>query len=214
MGIRIHKAMGYGLEDITPDNPIFDSKGYLNLDRESSFSEEDFINGLDTDKIELMLVAQDYEKNPFKFYDCVKYDYEDEKTSIVFIPPTQAKYWFRYDDDIDYIEETVYNQQFKNTKLIDRALYPWDWYYNTITHERLTSLQYQAYVNHKFSNYPLDEFDANAIFKNIGLPELNELDKIIPVIPDELIAMLEYLKIFKDEKDIYKLRPMIHCYWN
>lgn len=250
MGIRIHKAIGYGLTDVKADtkkwkiiDERFNPNGYVALDcetQEEKYTIEGFkeylrdrIKGFEKDSEEYHeyfnchLLLRDLEKNDEKFnmrgtvaefYQKVIYDMEFGLPNVIlFIPPWGCNDWKRYDDIIDYYEPANSNENGPCDSVIplNRGIWPYDWYLNIkeMPPKRITTKQWDIY--HFLKNR---EFNAEGFTKDfpkeLGMDTTEEIKKyIIPSIPIDLIEMLKYLEVFKDERSIYDLRPMIYGYW-
>jgi len=134
MGIRIHKMVGYGLDDVKYDtdnwkmlDPRFAKGGYFDLDcyqKEDNFTDAGFDEYLDKaikedpEEFSDLSIAQHSrkehrEKNGGEYSykhtisSCVVYDAEFGMENVmVFTPPVFGTDWQRYDDIIDYYEPT------------------------------------------------------------------------------------------------------------
>lgn len=242
MGIRINKVIGYGLTDVIADtdnwnlknDPRFNQKGYFGMDcetQEDSFSVEGFKEYLekkieslvegDFSRMELMLTKRFLEDTKLHgIWEGAVYDMEFGNPEVmVFVPLTSVNRWKRYDDMIDYYDPVNSSQDsgIENSLIkLNRALYPYDSYVNIKSGVpvRLNSLQWQTLIFIK--NRGDDGLkDGDVILSELGVESREELEKyIVPTIPEELIELIKYLKIFNDEKDIYQLRPMIYGYWS
>lgn len=237
MGIRIHKAIGYGLTDVIADqdswslknDPRFNLNGYPFGDEEkfdlAGFCNyiEERIESMDEDdfgRFDLTLLKRQIESGECKEpYYSVIYDMEFGNSEVMlFMPPSSVKLWSRYDDMIDYYDPVNHSEDggiIESVIMIDRPLYPWESYINikTMPPVRLTGLQYQAY--NTIRNLGLTQMKSpEVMLKSVGVESKEELDTyIIPIIPAELVELIKYLKIFTDDKYIYQLRPLIYGYW-
>jgi len=97
--------------------------------------------------------------------------------------------------------------------MLNRPIYPFDSYVN------LKDMSY----NYKTKDgvvFPWTEFKHTIRYltiekiQEIGFSCMKEFnDKVVPIVPEGLVEMLKYLKVFKDEKTIHKLKPAIYTYW-
>ena len=138
MGIRIHKVIGYGLNDVKTEgkyneiliDPRINPKGYFGDREEAEYEytndgfleyakelvakgkEEDPLNDLG---IMVHLLEKQKEEDSSKYgkhalYNRLIYDGEfGEPNVMVFQPPIFGYEWSRYDDMIDYYEEAHYS---------------------------------------------------------------------------------------------------------
>jgi hypothetical protein len=174
----------------------------------------------DFDRWDLRLLKRQIEQGEMKkLYSSVIYDMEFGSAEVMlFIPPSSTKTWTRYDDMIDYYDPANQSEDggiAESVIKIDRPLWPWEGYVNikTFPPERLTGLQYQMY--NTIRNLGFEQLTKpDEVLQTVGVDTKEELDEfIVPIIPPELVELLKYLKIFKNEDDIYQLRPMIYGYW-
>lgn len=237
MGIRIHKAIGYGLTDVVADQDSwslkndsrFNPNGYPFGDGEKfdlagfrDYIEEriESMDGEDIDHSKLILLKRRIESGECKEpYYSVIYDMEfGEDNVMLFIPPSSTKSWTRYDDIIDYydpVNQATDGGCGSSVIKINRPLWPWDSYINikNMPPVRLIGTQLQKYItiqNLGFENIK----QPDKMLNDIGVKSKEELDTyIVPIIPLELVELIKYLKIFTDDKYIYQLRPLIYGYW-
>ena len=152
MGIRIHKVIGYGLNDLSLEgytgdlslDSRFNPEGYFCLnyeDREKKFSLKEFrvqlqimgsASGLDN--IFYRLLDREIEEKKFDFDDLFVWDDEGGLANVcVFIPPGHKEQWSSFDGQIEYYEETVLHGQQPHVLLVDRPLYPYVNYFDIRT---------------------------------------------------------------------------------
>ena len=236
MGIRIHKMIGYGLTDVIADtgnwdlrnDSRFNPNGYM-FAGENGFTRDGFVeylnrrigelDNVDYDQFDLRLLQRQIEPMTAELYNSVVYDMEFGNPEVIlFIPPTSVKDWTRYDNIIDYYDPANHSGDggiIESVIRIDRSLWPWESYVNikTMPPTRLTGMQYHAY--NTIRNLGFERLKSpEDILKSVGVDTKEELDKfIVPIIPIELVELIKYLKIFKNEDDIYQLRPMIYGSW-
>jgi len=236
MGIRIHKAIGYGLTDVIADldnwdlrnDSRFNPNGYM-FAGENDFTRNGFteylnsrieeLGNVDFDQFDLRLLKRQIEPMMKELYNSVIYDMEFGNPEVIlFIPPTSVKNWTMYDDIIDYYDPANHSEDGGITESvikIDRPLWPWESYINikSMPPTRLTGMQYQAY--NTIRNLGFERMKSpEVMLKSVGVATKEELDAyIVPIIPAELVELIKYLKIFTDDKYIYQLRPMIYGYW-
>lgn len=137
---------------------------------------------------------------------------------ILFTPPTESsRDWHRYDDIMDYMEETAKNEgACPHADLLGRPIYPYDaWIDLRDPSATPDDLMVRTANMFRFNGDLIKNTDAYKIKEKFGFDSVQEmLDNIVPIIPDELVELLRYLKVFKDPNTIYQLRPMIYTYWS
>lgn len=239
MGIRIHKILGYGLTDVVADeenwdlrnDPRFDPDGWLFSHDENEFHHEGFTTHIkekiettdedDHDRFSLRMLLHtlnETKKQDFYCGDGVIHDMEyGDSNVIIFVPPGHGD-WQRYDSILDYYDPTNLDEDggIANSVInINRPLWPYESYVNikTMPPKRLTGCRFELYTSMR--SLGIEKYlDPEKAFAELGVDNEEEFNKfIVPIIPIELIELIKYLKIFKNEEDIYQLRPMIYGYW-
>jgi len=242
MGIRIHKSIGYALTDVIYDEDNwtvendgrFDPDGWMMLDCEESeerytmagfkkhieallpVNKKDHNHG---EHFELYLLLQLMDAGNVKeLYSYIIYDMEFGAGNVLMLIPPGNNDWVRYDDIIDYYDPANRENDGGITESIipiDRPIWPYESYNNlkTMPPTALTGVQQQFYNTVKYRG--LEKYtDQQAVAEILGLDTPAEFEThIAPVIPLALVEMLKYVKMFKDERTIYELRPIIYGYW-
>lgn len=242
MGIRINKVLGYGLTDIKTTgkyNEILDDsrinmKGYFGSDdygKEDNFTDDGFDAYLDAHKedpddimndLSVLRHLRDRQSTdyPHNYTTGIRhrmiYDSEFGMPNVmVFQPPVFGNEWSRRDDIIDYYDP---QQQAEDGgcgngyTMINRALYPFESFCDHREHPpaRLKGEDWHYYIDAK-NTQSMVEY----ALKNFGFKTEEEMHQYIhPMIPNELIALLKYCKVFTKDEYIYQLRPMIYWYWS
>ncbi len=247
MGIRIHKVIGYGMNDIedSVNDPRFNKAGYFGTEvyeREDAFTDDGYDahikkildDGAGLHDLTIMAMertkAQKENKAGDMVYDykdsidnCITYDDEYGMASVmVFTPPYWSKNWNRYDDIIDYYDPThseADGSPGQGYQLTNRPIYPFESYNDcrTTPPVRLNNEEQSVFIqarnarndNRSYSQTMTD----HAVEKMNFVDEEQMLEMVNPIIPRELVELLKYLKVFNDEADIYRLKPMIYWYW-
>jgi hypothetical protein len=247
MGIRVHKVIGYGLNDLKKNDPrinwsvqdifwdleIGDFEKWLNdpekikLLRGYTVREYRGIESItpemsfsDTDK-QLLIRCLNRTKYPTYFH------YNDRKTICLTAP--EANDWCRYDDPLDYAEETVKYHQKERCVLLNRGIFPYD---GSLVRVRDPKRKYlskpvqlkgEAYSDDKgyvylsggFYNQLVGRWDSNqkALAKGYLLEHLLSDWKFQT--PKPIIALILWSGIFtKPEETIDELKPMLYVYWS
>lgn len=155
---------------------------------------------------------------------------------LLFAPFNCAEEWSQYNNPIACAEYDILRHQNKysekqlHVRYIPYAPYPYIGKSAKINDEFIDLNHHQCEMfklyetirdesktkkgKEKWCKADLDKI-TNKTAEEIGCT-VEQLDdgSIFPTIADDLIAMLEVTKIFKDSKDIYKLRPMLVYYWS
>lgn len=232
MGIRIHKRIGYGLNDVEAEelsitDSRFNPNGYFMLDceeQEEKYSIEGFIKYLEEahekekdslgySMITFELMGIKESKKIRDIFDMVRWDGEFGLPNVVLFQ-NHSKDWSRFDDIIDYCE---CDSQENSVKLLKQGIYPYMGWMNSDTGETKFKVDDKTYeylhvrqdINFGFNHYDLDKL------LQMGFSSIEEADKkVVPVVPEFIMYLCKYLEVFKDDKTIYQLRPMLYTYWS
>lgn len=218
MGIRVHKVLGWGLNDVQVRqekiiDSRFDENGYLFC--EEDFSTEELIDILKNEKnengLDVSFARRSLEEKKADFHDCVIYN---DGKAICF-----TSFWnrdfHRLDDVIDYHEENENSRKSKRylkdkVLFLDSPIYPFLNYIDNRDGRKIDSNFVFEYKRESNSKRYIDE----QLVKGMGFNSLEECKLYItPQIPQSLILTLKYLKIFKDSNTIFSLKPMIFTFW-
>lgn len=240
MGIRIHKKIGYGLDDVQyQDIKIVDQRfnledGYFAFDcedQEEIFSGSKFFEHLEKrveneqkeKNISMLLFdfcyLKDLNLKEFDFFDYITYDSEFGLKNVILFQ-TFSEDWTRYDNIIDYVEETE-NRQKNNYKILKRPIYPYENWINLKTGldylevdgKRLRLVELLRAVNY-FEEFVDIEVDEEYL-KTFGFDSIEDVkNNIKPAVPEIIKEYCKWLKIFKDEKIVDTLKPMVYNYWS
>ena len=234
MGIRIHKKIGYGLIDVQADDEsINDDRfnlktGYFGLDmekRENKYTFKGFIKYLqkqhDIEKNSDGFSMLTFELSSFKmnkfssFRDILTYESEYASPNVILFQPP-IKDWTRWDEIIDYMEHDGEDTG-PLTRVFKRPIYPYEMWINSDTGE--TQFEHKGKKYHYLHvrqaiNFGFDTYDDAAI-KSMGFESMEEANlKVVPGIPEVVAHLCKYLKVFKDDKTIYQLKPLVYTYWS
>jgi hypothetical protein len=225
MGYRINKLLGFGLDDVKSKDQMIDDERFNDDWYENNrFNVKEFYdwwveNSEGDSNFYAKLAKVNLERGDIRekdmFWSFVHYDGETGLDNVIaFVMPSSYHDWFRHDNDLDYNEVVGDGNEGMDAKvkMLDHPVWPWSAYWNTATTPptKLIELQYSIYNNY-----------LNADSKSLKSYWIRELKKdgievcnVAPMTPYEIIAMVKYLKIFKEEKDVYSLKPMIYTYWS
>lgn len=238
MGIRIHKVIGYGLTDLTIPHAEYDLKlderfdpnGFFCHeydDREHHFTMKEFYvqlellcaNDTDFNAMELHWLKHEIKDKKFTdFNNIFVWDAEFGESNVcVFISPTSRDQWYRYDDTIDYYDEggehSISTGVQNRVVVMDRPLYPYEGWIDLRTLPPKRADNIITHLRRIVRDSKVD-LDLEKLLQKTGFDSIEELkDNIVPMIPNELIEVIRYLKVFKDPNTVYQLRPMIYVYW-
>jgi hypothetical protein len=57
--------------------------------------------------------------------------------------------------------------------------------------------------------------NADLLAKQIGFENSEEAESnLVPVVPNEIVELCKYCKVFKNQDSLYDLRPMMYVYWS
>ncbi|MBS7812282.1 hypothetical protein [Roseococcus pinisoli] len=204
MSTRIHKAMGYGM--VHPDRPWLDQRLYTDdkpgeVDafvrghyRRQADSKERGWSQLGFDCLHQHMSEKDRERYPKTFSETVRYaEYTDTDGGLsLIIPPSQATYWFRFDDILDYTE--VQAQRLEDplvtvVKELPVPIYPYLNWMDPVTGEKLEH----------YSNIS----DRKRYVEDHGHAP-------VPLPPEVILLIAEELR-FGDWK---QLRPYVCTWWS
>ena len=230
----------YDTENWENIDPRFNPDGYSMFDsytKEDEFSDEKFnvfidgrIKSEETDELFDLELLSSFRKRYAEedggyksgnsIFNVMNFDPEFGMPNVmVFIPPIHCKEWQRYDNIIDYYEPHHSDTNggiSTGFTLLDRPIFPWEGY-NDISGEqvkRLTGLNLDRYLSTKWESLKQVEKFRLKVAKELGFNSVEDMfNNIVPMIPKELVAALQFLKVFKNDKTIYTLRPMIYWYW-
>lgn len=152
MGFKIHKVLGYGV--IYPNaEELFEF-----LDDSSTHNDNE-VDDLITEYLKTHTRKTDYHDNlfletkemaekyntpyPKHVMDCIKHTEYEVSTEghIVIIPPIWIKYWYRWDDNIDYCEADTEDTTTK-VKFLDRPIHPYSTWIDSVTFETINHEDY------------------------------------------------------------------------
>lgn len=241
MGVRIHKVVGYGLDNVKIKDHKFNDHR-INVQYSDGFYEklykfDEWLKKYNS-KVAYMLHAIykipltnaiwdinwavraiNMRKSRSKSYDGFVHNTEMGLSEVmIFVPLEYLDKWKRRDDTIDWIEETYFADQ-KDTVLnlfTERdscGISP----YQTMTlnpfRENKTLSKVTKMLSSQY-NQLTGRWD-----KNIA-PEENDDDRLkhlkedwLPIIPTTVAAMCMYLNIFTKPEYLYELRPLYYTYW-
>lgn len=233
MGCRIHKILGYSLNDVKCDKNGHINDERFNLDElyaknqdeqcfEKLFTRSDLLKYIEDHSQfkDLKFDIRPYQKDDNalleKFYgsSVIKHNSEFGLKNVLMVTIPWNKDWHRYDDIMDYCEST---DSKPSINTIWGNIYPYiggNWI-NVKTKKEYTHSEFDpcliySYMNEKNSKLPKSYFESK-----FGTSNKKELKNILYSIPPDIIKLLcEYLNIFKDINTYKELKPSIYTYWS
>lgn len=235
MGIRIHKMMGYGLTDVTPEDPRinWDSAifGYDLDDEEDLDLYRDWLSERGKSDIGLSPLLPGATKRRSSIQDCVNFGTSDGGLeNVICIRPLAWTDWYRFDDSIDYVEQTASPEGQRDTvQVLETGIYPHISYMDDRVGERISFDDMHPWL---WAKRELDRKIAAAAFsfpddllRDLEAP-LDELAVLggfsshkdamahyRPHVPDEVRWLCEFSRLFTDPSICLQLRPMVYTWW-
>jgi len=219
MGIRIHKMLGYGLTDLVDQDerlnwssPLFDYmlSGDAALDRYFGWlaSKTRF-------DVAKSLLRDDTRRRRSDVQDCIRWGTPDGGLeNVLCIRPLAWNDWYRYDDTIDYAEQTYLGEQHDEVRVIKYALYPHDSYMDARTGERIKGAADIYFWLRARNDGSKDIGTLDELAKMGGFDSHADAEAhCVPFVPDEVRWLAEFAEVFTDPDTVLSLRPMIYTWW-
>jgi hypothetical protein len=242
MGIRIHKIIGYGLDDLVTDekgyyiqDPRVNPEGIIIRSLENNeFSLDAYLEHLESQNDTYLNIDRSFfktvsDKDKWKYNPYYSFHWNGEygiPNVICFCPITHSD-WSRYDDIIDYVEATYIETpaQQNQYKILAHGIYPWDGIFMDARTGK--TLPRQAVVVRRMMK-TIEKLREENSDKDIEVPGLvmegvreigfssyeEARDYMAPIIPESIIDLLKWGKAFTDESVVRQLRPMMYTYWS
>lgn len=219
MGMRVHKVIGYGLDDLEYDgDELIDKRlnlkdGYLALDPDKAETDEEFEEIENRFSLENYIKELDRIGKEETLKDCTGYGYPFDKKCLkewqisdsiihidyfgpsqilLFIPPGKTHDydpWLRWDASIDYIQEQDKDGPKHYHKDILGGIYPYNGLWQDGEGNRISYAEAH------------------------GMAKRN-LDKgWRPMVPQSIVHLCKWTKVFSDDKYIHSMKPMFMVYW-
>lgn len=242
MGIRVTKVMGYGLTDVkTRKYKIAD--GRINtksplLDWDSDVKPSDYIDWLEKQNpneedfghfnIDRWYIKETREEG-YNWHDktgvfepagLVHHGTEYMEKNVLLIRPLFCKDWRRYDDPIDYVEETFRADgegQANWYREIPGGIFPYSGIFmNAKTGDTLKSgIDLWRYLTWDSFKKLLTEEQLDKVCQEFGFTDAADARlNCVPAVPECVKDLAEWGKLFKDPDTWKQLRPMIYTYWS
>lgn len=145
--------------------------------------------------------------------ECFAYQSEYGLPNVMcIVPPCYSKAHNRYADDIDYYEERIKNpKEINYFNVLKHGIYPYEGFY----FDKNTGKDIHADIRGYFFIKESGRLErAEELAKSYGFDSAEHLEASVkPVIPDPIKAICKFAKIFKDDKTIFDLIPILYVYW-
>lgn len=224
MGIRLKKALGYGIALSTQE--LKEQVNLANLDIAMPKSLAEYKASLSassehTDSEMLLRYWIDKNLEKREIADFVHLEkVSKENFALVIIPIPMISEWLRWDNSIDYVEYELkfsdgrYPQQSEITWL-PYAPYPYSGLYmDAISGERISQYHVDLW---KFLKDNKDTENGALVQRLLDVLEVSSLDeadnRIVPHVPEEVRNFIEWLGLFKNPDQWKSLRPVLGSFW-
>lgn len=243
MGIRINKAIGWGLPGLKQDdprvNPDFDPYEIPSIEEFVKFCDEKMAFASDRhvrmrDRLQSYTSAHfcvrdgrtgaDY--NGGVFFD----DGDGGPYGVMLIVPYGQKSWHRRDDIIDYVEDSYVREGWENgpdafTSILPAGIYPYmaswmDSRTGRVVEHVPCILDVLKSLHGWTSDTPLSMCPGLEFWAADGngwdaFKNIGEVRRFLaPKVPWDVTAMCRFLNIFKSDNTILQLRPMLCRWWS
>lgn len=234
MGISVKKIMGYGFDDIVENDPRFTispekySEFYeslANKEQQKLFIEhllnrDEYKSRYVSDYYALYDMKREKKEVTLNSYDFMKYDNDGGMPNVFIIKPLFGYTdWYRFDDSIDHAERPQRNKiqvQRFNT------LHPFMSFVDAQTGEIFNDRIFNAirHINScldEKTNPDVPNDDWNSLYEGSSkkYKTFKEYEQFVfPAKPASIIEYANFFKIFKDDKIVHTLKPMIYTYWS
>lgn len=227
MGIRINKMCGWGLTDLVEDDPRINwGSRYFDY-RLSDYNVDEFLKDAKerdyyTYGLDAMLV-RDWRKIGKKDPEmgaCAVFGSPDSGLeNVVCIRPMSSPEWHRFDDTLDWLEAG--GEPDSSVRVLDHGIFPYDsLYMDARTGEVLKNgVEVRRWVRivERAGEESLDavvQGEIAGVFEKVNRMTYEYAKKfVVPNVPGDVRAVVDYLGIFADPEAWKSLRPMIYTYW-
>jgi hypothetical protein len=231
MGIRVHKAIGYGLElagtDRTDPRVNWESRLFSYEDDISAGQYWQWLRGKhggkparpSLDYVRLLHRKEDRDAIASRdLADCVHVP-DEAGLPLLMVAPLGCEGWSRYDDTLDWTEETYGRvpSQGNRVLFLQHGLFPFNGVYmDAQTGERLTgdiALWMRFRTAHEAGT--LSEGAVRDLTTALlpGWTMEEALQRVVPDVPAEVRDICEYLELFTDPGTWRELRPATATWW-
>lgn len=232
MGIRVHKMIGWGLTDvvhmdfhpndprINPDSPLLRYEATL----EQYLAYLERRKGQDPDyslRLELSTLTRAEKPNPFEPQRAFAYDGEYGLPWVLCMRPVWMPDWSRYDNIIDWVEEThIKNPKGENgldhIQVLPHPIYPFNGIYmDDRSGERITANGLMNFIRLKDHLGQLQKHDQDNLARELtGMGWDEATEHVVPMVPWEIRRLADCFDLFTGPDVWMQLRPMMYVYWS
>lgn len=231
MGTRIHKVLGYGIKDFKGFdkdpriNPEF-AEIYDYLDEHKTWDgfcsyaktwkRKENVSDKWDDNTELRILLQDTEKNKSysfnDFFSVSGFSSEGKKYPLV-LRNILCEDHYRYDDVIDYYDGPTTD----NLKWIGKSVFPNDGFVWKKDGSWVIAKYYDSMCFHSVMRRDKGKHASlhEIVLKNIlGITAEEFRNQATYKINTFVIAVCDYLEVFKNPLELYNFKPCIYTYWD
>lgn len=229
MGIRIHKVMGYGLDDLSPDGDarlagtpsgIMEAaagadraafRRWLRGQAKAALEAGDEDRAFDVEETVSMLGLA----RRWRPADSFHWDGESGLPGVLVVVPPGFADWSRYDDGLDYAEFAA-RRGFDGGAVpevlpIPGGIYPFT--------GALCDARDGRPVRHlpwpTVERLSRDDANVEAIRKLTGMGSPQEVrDHLRPPVPAPVRHLCEWLGVFAEPGAVHRLKPLLYTWWS
>lgn len=222
MGIRVKKVVGYGLTDLNwPDDARLNPEGFLCCKdqdrREDHWTAEGYRKfltkhcgtkiyqpGRDLPTQDLIFFELHRGEKRVGYWgpwESIIHDAEFGLSSVLVVIPFcmsirgEGGRWKRYDDIIDYCEETGAHEQARRVLPLRQGIHPWDADWEDADGRTVSGWEVSS-RHDGFSRWTQEGYRH-----------------VRPFVPAEVRALCAYLELFKTPDVAKSMEPLLYVYW-
>lgn len=227
MGIRVHKMCGYALTDVKPGDPRinWDSPAFRHeLGKKESLAEFlRFCEGVPGAAIEASIIytmKEERSRRRLTPQDAIVWGNVDGGLeSVLCLHPVSMPDWHRYDDILDWLEETYHRDQENWVEVLPHGIFPWTGLYmDSRTGVRLPNdvLDWvRAFTGKDYEKRSklVASGAADEMAGRFGMTHHEARMRVVPLVPDSVRLLARWANLFNDEETWRQLRPVIYTWW-
>jgi len=156
-------------------------------------------------------------RNNLHMSDVFWYANEYGMKNVLLLKPLGMKEWSRYDDMLDWVEETyVRDPEGENganwVKVLDDGIFPYNGtYMDARTGERIRD----GITLRRILQSNVNEWKWDTIEEDYGFKSMDDIrENLVPFVPQEIRDIAEWGQLFTNDNVWKQLRPMIYVYWS
>lgn len=217
---------GYGLTDVTSEDPRINwDSPLVNYELYSEQHTEDYLafaaerQKICLDAIFAKQIKKEGKELPRVYESFEMGSVDGGLESVLCLRPVMMPEWSRYDNTLDWLEETNEHDQKDRVRVLDSGIFPYDGHMDMRTGERIKGDVYWWRntvwnLNDKeFEPFRNDEKLLDTLADVFGMTHKEALKNVAPLVPEEIRLLAEFGKLFTSD-DVWKqLRPMIYTWW-